>query len=96
MAHTLPPSGMNGGYAPARSPAAMIGAIGIPAGIGAFLVAGLAVTVIPDDEVESLIGVLIEDDDNGVRIVEIEEGDWGIGGQLLTASAVHDMASAAA
>ncbi len=31
-----------------------------------------------------------------VRIVEIEEGDWGIGGQLLTASAVHDMASAAA
>ncbi len=31
-----------------------------------------------------------------VRIVEIEEGDWGIGGHLLTASAVHDMASAAA
>lgn len=31
-----------------------------------------------------------------VRIVEIEQGDWGIGGQLLTASAVHDMASAAA
>lgn len=31
-----------------------------------------------------------------VRIVEIEEGDWGIGGQLLTASAVHDMARAAA
>jgi protein TonB len=53
---------MNGGYAPARSPAALIGAIGIPAGIGAFLIAGLAVTVIPDDEVESLVGVLIEDE----------------------------------
>ena len=31
-----------------------------------------------------------------VRIVEVEQGDWGIGGQLLTASAVHQMASAAA
>ena len=31
-----------------------------------------------------------------VRIKEFEEGDWGIGGQLLTASAVHQMASAAA
>lgn len=27
-----------------------------------------------------------------VRIVEVEQGDWGIGGQLLTASAVHEMA----
>lgn len=31
-----------------------------------------------------------------VRIVEVEQGDWGIGGQLLTANAVHAMASAAA
>jgi len=31
-----------------------------------------------------------------VRIVEVEQGDWGIGGQLLTARAVHEMASAAA
>ena len=31
-----------------------------------------------------------------VRIVEVEQGDWGIGGQLLTASAVHEMARAAA
>ncbi len=31
-----------------------------------------------------------------VRIKEFEQGDWGIGGQLLTASAVHQMASAAA
>ncbi len=62
MAHTLPPNGMNGGYAPARSPAAMIGAIGIPAGIGAFLVAGLAVTVMPIDDDGPLIGVLIEDE----------------------------------
>lgn len=30
-----------------------------------------------------------------VRIVEVEQGDWGIGGQLLTASAVHAMANAA-
>ena len=30
-----------------------------------------------------------------VRIVEVEQGDWGIGGQLLTASAVHQMANAA-
>ena len=30
-----------------------------------------------------------------VRIVEVEQGDWGIGGQLLTASAVHEMAAAA-
>lgn len=29
-----------------------------------------------------------------VRIVEVEQGDWGIGGQLLTASAVHAMAGA--
>lgn len=28
-----------------------------------------------------------------VRINEIEQGDWGIGGQLLNASAVHAMAS---
>lgn len=28
-----------------------------------------------------------------VRIVEIEQGDWGIGGNLLTASAVHAMAA---
>ena len=31
-----------------------------------------------------------------VRIVEVEQGDWGIGGQLLTASAVQQMASAGA
>jgi 4-oxalocrotonate tautomerase len=31
-----------------------------------------------------------------VRIVEVEQGDWGIGGQLLTAAAVHAMASGAA
>lgn len=31
-----------------------------------------------------------------VRIVEVEQGDWGIGGQLLTAQAVHAMAGAAA
>ena len=30
-----------------------------------------------------------------VRIVEVAQGDWGIGGQLLTASAVHAMANAA-
>lgn len=29
-----------------------------------------------------------------VRIQEIEEGDWAIGGQMLTASDVHAMASA--
>lgn len=28
-----------------------------------------------------------------VRINEIEEGDWAIGGQCLTASAVHAMAA---
>lgn len=28
-----------------------------------------------------------------VRINEIAEGDWAIGGQLLSASAVHDMAT---
>ena len=28
-----------------------------------------------------------------VRIMEVEQGDWGIGGQLLTAAAVHDMAA---
>lgn len=28
-----------------------------------------------------------------VRINEIAEGDWAIGGQLLSASAVHDMAA---
>lgn len=28
-----------------------------------------------------------------VRINEIEQGDWAIGGQLLSASAVHEMAS---
>lgn len=27
-----------------------------------------------------------------VRIVEIEQGDWGIGGQTLTAADVHAMA----
>ncbi len=27
-----------------------------------------------------------------VRVVEIEEGDWGIGGQCLTAADVHAMA----
>ena len=31
-----------------------------------------------------------------VRINEIEQGDWGIGGQLLTAKAVHAMASSQA
>ena len=29
-----------------------------------------------------------------VRINEIEQGDWGIGGQLLTAGDVHAMAAA--
>lgn len=28
-----------------------------------------------------------------VRIVEVEQGDWGIGGQLLTAKAVHALAA---
>ena len=28
-----------------------------------------------------------------VRINEFEQGDWGIGGHLLTAAAVHQMAS---
>ncbi|MGD9812136.1 MAG: 4-oxalocrotonate tautomerase family protein [Sphingobium sp.] len=28
-----------------------------------------------------------------VRIVEIEQGDWGIGGQTLTAADVHAMAA---
>ncbi|GAB5457021.1 MAG: hypothetical protein Hens3KO_00510 [Henriciella sp.] len=27
-----------------------------------------------------------------VRIVEVEQGDWAIGGQLLTAGAVQEMA----
>lgn len=27
-----------------------------------------------------------------VRIVEVEQGDWGIGGQTLKASDVHEMA----
>ncbi|WAT18025.1 tautomerase family protein [Aurantiacibacter sp. MUD11] len=27
-----------------------------------------------------------------VRVVEIEQGDWGIGGQCLTAADVHAMA----
>ena len=27
-----------------------------------------------------------------VRIKEFEQGDWGVGGQLLTADAVHAMA----
>lgn len=31
-----------------------------------------------------------------VRIKEFEQGDWGIGGHLLTAKAVHEMANAAA
>ena len=31
-----------------------------------------------------------------VRIMEVEQGNWGIGGQLLTAAAVHQMASSAA
>jgi 4-oxalocrotonate tautomerase len=26
-----------------------------------------------------------------VRIMEVEQGDWGIGGQLLNAAAVHAM-----
>jgi len=29
-----------------------------------------------------------------VKINEIEQGDWAIGGQLLTASAIHAMAEA--
>ena len=29
-----------------------------------------------------------------VRIQEIEQGSWAIGGQALTAKAVHDMAAA--
>ena len=31
-----------------------------------------------------------------VRIKEFEQGDWGIGGQLLTAASVHQMAKSAA
>ncbi|MDH5722092.1 MAG: tautomerase family protein [Alphaproteobacteria bacterium] len=31
-----------------------------------------------------------------VRIVEVEQGDWGIGGKTLKASCVHAMAQAAA
>ena len=31
-----------------------------------------------------------------VRINEFEQGDWGVGGKLLTAAAVHQMASAKA
>lgn len=30
-----------------------------------------------------------------VRINEVEQGDWAIGGQLLTAEAVHAMAAGA-
>jgi len=29
-----------------------------------------------------------------VRIKEVEQGDWAIGGQLLTAAAIHAMAHA--
>lgn len=29
-----------------------------------------------------------------VRINEFEQGDWGVGGQLLTADVVHQMANA--
>ena len=43
-----------------------------------------------DIEGEALRGV------TWVRVVEVEQGDWGIGGQLLTAAAVHKMASGAA
>lgn len=39
-------------------------------------------------EGESLRGV------TWVRIMEVEQGDWGIGGQLLTANAVHDLQNA--
>lgn len=28
-----------------------------------------------------------------VRIKEVEQGDWAIGGQMLTAAAVHEMAA---
>ena len=28
-----------------------------------------------------------------VRIQEVEQGDWAIGGKMLTASAVHEMAA---
>ncbi|MFK8053229.1 MAG: 4-oxalocrotonate tautomerase family protein [Woeseiaceae bacterium] len=31
-----------------------------------------------------------------VRINEFEQGDWGVGGHLLTANAVHDMMKASA
>ncbi|MEC7289723.1 MAG: tautomerase family protein [Pseudomonadota bacterium] len=31
-----------------------------------------------------------------VRIMEVEQGDWGIGGQGLTAAAVHEMMHAPA
>ena len=43
-----------------------------------------------DIEGEALRGV------TWVRVVEVEQGDWGIGGQLLTAAAVHKMPSGAA
>jgi len=42
-----------------------------------------------DIEGEALRGV------TWVRIIEINEGDWAIGGQQLTAGAVHAMQSAA-
>jgi len=53
---------LTSGYAPSRNPAAMIGAIGIPAGIGAFLIAGLAVTVAIESEPDNPIGVFIREE----------------------------------
>ena len=34
-------------------------------------------------------------DKTWVRIIEVEQGDWGIGGQLLTAADVHALKLAA-
>lgn len=44
------------------NPAAMLGALGIPGAVGALLVVGLAVTVLPKEEVKNPIGVLVTPD----------------------------------
>ena len=51
-----------GGYAPSRSPAALLGAIGIPAGFGLLLAAGLAVTVVIDPKPDNPDTVFYKDD----------------------------------
>jgi len=54
---------LTSGYTPSRNPAAMIGAVGIPAGIGAFLIAGLAVTVVIEGKTENPDTIFYEDPD---------------------------------